>query len=239
MPSGRPRARRLSGRRAKDRGRGRNAIVRSAWERPHAARGEPRLLSLDGALPRAAGSARVARERNPQVFRGRRAAARCSAGCRGTPRARWHTILPKPGQSTVGGVALQRRHCLRARASLEGVSHGGHTARFLDPAPGGGRGGAPAAKRTARAFARRARSPLRDERVAPEQAVLDAGGQTLLQFRNRCRLDRFFELYGDGSRRKMVDAALDAGFGSYPQFHRVFRAQIGCAPAEYFRVRAR
>jgi AraC-like DNA-binding protein len=36
----------------------------------------------------------------------------------------------------------------------------------------------------------------------------------------------------------MVDAALDAGFGSYPQFHRVFRAETGCAPAEYFRVRA-
>jgi AraC-like DNA-binding protein len=64
-------------------------------------------------------------------------------------------------------------------------------------------------------------------------------GATLLEFRNRCRLDRFFELYGDGSRVKMVDAALDAGFGSYPQFHRVFRAQVGCAPAEYFRVRAR
>jgi AraC-like DNA-binding protein len=64
-------------------------------------------------------------------------------------------------------------------------------------------------------------------------------GMTLLQFRNRSRLDRFFELYGDGSRTKMAHAALDAGFGSYPQFHRVFRALTGYAPAEYFRERAR
>jgi len=63
-------------------------------------------------------------------------------------------------------------------------------------------------------------------------------GTTLLRFRNRCRLDRFFELYGDGSRIKMAHTALDAGFSSYPQFHRVFRAQTGCSPAEYFRVRA-
>ena len=64
-------------------------------------------------------------------------------------------------------------------------------------------------------------------------------GTTLVQFKNRCRLDRFFELYGDGKKTKMAHAALDAGFGSYPQFHRVFRARMGCAPAAYFRERAR
>lgn len=60
-------------------------------------------------------------------------------------------------------------------------------------------------------------------------------GVSLIEFRNRCRLDRFLELYGDGSRVKMTAAALDAGFGSYPQFYRVFRAHMGYAPGEHGR----
>jgi AraC-like DNA-binding protein len=60
-------------------------------------------------------------------------------------------------------------------------------------------------------------------------------GVPLTEFRNRCRLERFFELYGDGTRHKLTAAALDAGFGSYPQFHRVFRAHVGYPPAEHAR----
>ena len=45
----------------------------------------------------------------------------------------------------------------------------------------------------------------------------------------------FLEIYGDGRGVKMTSAALDAGFGSYPQFHRVFRERMGCAPAEHAR----
>ena len=60
-------------------------------------------------------------------------------------------------------------------------------------------------------------------------------GVSLVDFRNRCRLERFLELYGDGARVKMTAAALDAGFGSYPQFHRVFRARMGHPPAEHAR----
>jgi AraC-like DNA-binding protein len=33
----------------------------------------------------------------------------------------------------------------------------------------------------------------------------------------------------------MLDAALEAGFGSYPQFHRVFKRVIGCSPGSYRR----
>jgi len=62
-------------------------------------------------------------------------------------------------------------------------------------------------------------------------------GVSLVDFRNRCRLERFLELYGDGSDVKMSAAALDAGFGSYPQFHRVFRARMGRSPAEHARRR--
>jgi AraC-like DNA-binding protein len=55
-------------------------------------------------------------------------------------------------------------------------------------------------------------------------------GVSVTEFRNRLRLQRFFELYGDGEQRTLLTAALDAGFGSYPQFHRVFKEHMGHAP---------
>ena len=60
-------------------------------------------------------------------------------------------------------------------------------------------------------------------------------GVALVDFRNRQRLQRFLRMYGPGKGLSMLEAALDAGFGSYPQFHRVFRSQMGCGPAEYWR----
>lgn len=60
-------------------------------------------------------------------------------------------------------------------------------------------------------------------------------GSNLVDFRNRQRVARFQELYGAGSRRTLLEAALDAGFGSYPQFHRVIRQTLGCSPKEYAR----
>ena len=57
-------------------------------------------------------------------------------------------------------------------------------------------------------------------------------GATLTEFRNRQRLERFVLLYGAGERRTMLDAALEAGFGSYLQFYRVFQKEMGCGPAE-------
>lgn len=58
-------------------------------------------------------------------------------------------------------------------------------------------------------------------------------GFTLVDFRNRRRVERFLEIYGTGRRRTMLSAALEAGFGSYPQFHRVFTRVMGCAPRHY------
>ncbi len=63
----------------------------------------------------------------------------------------------------------------------------------------------------------------------------DQTGMTLPQFRNRQRLDRFLRLYGQGRRISMLEAAHLAGFGSYPQFHRVFKQLMGVAPAGYRR----
>lgn len=60
-------------------------------------------------------------------------------------------------------------------------------------------------------------------------------GITMSSFRNQCRIQRFIELYGGGKRRTMLDCALDADFGSYEQFHRAFKRQMGCSPREYFR----
>ncbi len=61
-------------------------------------------------------------------------------------------------------------------------------------------------------------------------------GMSLVEYRNRLRLDRFWLLV-DGGRPSLLEAALAAGFGSYAQFHRVFRAQRQATPREYLRRR--
>lgn len=55
-------------------------------------------------------------------------------------------------------------------------------------------------------------------------------GVALVDFRNRQRVEKFLALYGTGQRLTMLDAALAAGFGSYPQFHRVFKRVTGRSP---------
>jgi AraC-like DNA-binding protein len=60
-------------------------------------------------------------------------------------------------------------------------------------------------------------------------------GVALVDFRNRQRIERFLQLYGAGQRRTMLDAALEAGFGSYAQFHRVFKHVTGRSPREHRR----
>jgi transcriptional regulator GlxA family with amidase domain len=55
-----------------------------------------------------------------------------------------------------------------------------------------------------------------------------------VEYRNRLRLDRFESLLGQGPAN-LLDAALEAGFGSYAQFHRVFRARLHASPRDYLR----
>ncbi len=62
-------------------------------------------------------------------------------------------------------------------------------------------------------------------------------GMSLVEYRNRLRLDRFSALL-DRGRTNLLGAALDAGFGSYAQFHRVFRALHHATPREYLRRNA-
>ena len=56
-------------------------------------------------------------------------------------------------------------------------------------------------------------------------------GVSISRFRNQQRLQRFLLLYGRGRRTTALAAALEAGFGSYAQFHRVFREQTGRSPS--------
>jgi AraC-like DNA-binding protein len=57
-------------------------------------------------------------------------------------------------------------------------------------------------------------------------------GESLVSYRNRRRLERFFATT-DGSQENLLQAALSAGFGSNAQFHRVFRSLLGTTPGEY------
>lgn len=68
-------------------------------------------------------------------------------------------------------------------------------------------------------------SPARLSRLFKQQT-----GISMVRFRNRLRLNKFLQLHGAGQRHTMLDAALAAGFGSYPQFHRVFKTEMGCTP---------
>jgi len=60
-------------------------------------------------------------------------------------------------------------------------------------------------------------------------------GMSIVEHRNRLRLQRFFQLVEAG--QTLLPAALAAGFGSYAQFHRVFRAQHKLSPGVYLGLR--
>lgn len=53
---------------------------------------------------------------------------------------------------------------------------------------------------------------------------------SIVDYRNELRLAQFLSQVNSKGLR---DAALGAGFGSYAQFHRVFRSRFGKAPREY------
>jgi AraC-like DNA-binding protein len=71
-------------------------------------------------------------------------------------------------------------------------------------------------------------SPARLSRLFKQQA-----GISLTAFRQRKCLERFLRLYGRGARYTLLEAALEAGFGSYAQFHRVFGSVMRMSPAAY------
>ena len=63
-------------------------------------------------------------------------------------------------------------------------------------------------------------------------------GMTLRQYRNVLRTLTLLRL-SDGGTRNLADVALQAGFGSYSQCHRVFRSLLGVSPREFVAKRHR
>jgi AraC-like DNA-binding protein len=62
-------------------------------------------------------------------------------------------------------------------------------------------------------------------------------GKALVEYRNELRLDRFFALAEGAHERergRLLELALESGFGSYSQFHRIFVARFGRSPKRYF-----
>lgn len=59
-------------------------------------------------------------------------------------------------------------------------------------------------------------------------------GVAFVDYRNQLRLERFMKLVFPGGGNVSA-AARSAGFGSYAQFHRVFRALVGKSPKEYLK----
>lgn len=58
-------------------------------------------------------------------------------------------------------------------------------------------------------------------------------GVTLSRYRSSVRLGRFWEVLARQDEANVLDAALEAGFGSYAQFFRVFREAYGHGPREF------
>jgi AraC-like DNA-binding protein len=56
-------------------------------------------------------------------------------------------------------------------------------------------------------------------------------GVSLVEYRNRLRLRSFFDRV-EGGEANLVGAAQAAGFGSYAQFHRVYRQMFGGTPRD-------
>ena len=61
-------------------------------------------------------------------------------------------------------------------------------------------------------------------------------GLTLGEFRNQLRVEQFVALMREYPQRTLLDLALEAGFGSYAQCHRVVRRHAGRKPAELRRT---
>jgi len=61
-------------------------------------------------------------------------------------------------------------------------------------------------------------------------------GISLVEYRNRLRIERFLRSVQSGNE-SLLRAALEAGFGSYAQFFRVYRKLLGTTPREHLGAR--
>lgn len=61
-------------------------------------------------------------------------------------------------------------------------------------------------------------------------------GDGLCDYRNRCRLAEVDRLLASSRGANLLSCAMDAGFGSYSQFFRVFQTMRGQSPREWYRL---
>jgi AraC-like DNA-binding protein len=61
-------------------------------------------------------------------------------------------------------------------------------------------------------------------------------GLTMSDYRQKIYLDRFMSKWNQNKKINLLKSALDSGFGSYAQFHRVFKKNLGVGPAVYKRT---
>ncbi|MGC4086604.1 MAG: helix-turn-helix domain-containing protein [Polyangiaceae bacterium] len=61
-------------------------------------------------------------------------------------------------------------------------------------------------------------------------------GVSLVEYGNRLRIERFFSSVDRGGGN-LLGAALEAGFGSYTHFHRVYRKFVGATPRDHLSTR--
>lgn len=61
-------------------------------------------------------------------------------------------------------------------------------------------------------------------------------GESLSTYRNRCRLATVDRLMAERRSTNLTQSAFEAGFGSYPQFFRVFVALRGTSPRDYYAI---
>jgi AraC-like DNA-binding protein len=125
---------------------------------------------------------------------------------------------------------------------------------ILDPVravPGAGGGGdvveTKARRLVTAAVALLAQDPAIDARAIARRLDVSVGwftrifkaemGLSLIEYRNRLRLDRVDAMLAKGGMT-LLQAALAAGFGSYAQFHRVFRGVRRMTPREFLRRRS-
>ena len=82
----------------------------------------------------------------------------------------------------------------------------------------------------------------RETRISPSQLsrlFKRQAGISITDFRNSLRLDAFVARCDGGRASAMFALAREAGFGSYAQFSRVFRRQMGCSPETHYRMARR
>ncbi len=60
-------------------------------------------------------------------------------------------------------------------------------------------------------------------------------GLTIPDYRNRLRLQEFFRGFHAHPEIRLLQHALDSGFGSYAQFYRVFSGALGASPRQWLR----